>query len=204
MNWVVITTVQWNITTKNEADFLLTLLFHSVFFAVVGFSRCPLGLECAPSIYFIWNCSVQFSLLLLLHFGLRMLNVELVKYLNAISQVYHAHFNTCTTWSERMSEWERPNEVHTHAHACIQQWAPHIYSARTDTWISNSKKCTPTLKISSTGMKTHFSTCRLWVLVVVVIVVVVVANAIFSVDAVLIYRQIECKYMLIWNSKSNS
>lgn len=122
----------------------------------------------------------------------QMLNVELVKYLNAISQVYHAHFNTCTTW---VSEWMRARERERHTPICIQRRTPHIHSAHIGTWISNSKKCTPTLKISSiirtTRIKTHFSICRGF-------------GCFFSVDAVLIYRQIEYKYTLIWNSKSNS
>lgn len=90
----------------------------------------------------------------------QMLNVELVKYLNAISQVYHAHFNSCTTGtSERVSGWEREKEIYTHMYKTAS--APHIYSARIGTWNSNSKKCTPTPKISSTKriarIKTHFS-----------------------------------------------
>lgn len=97
----------------------------------------------------------------------QMLNVELVKYLNAISQVYHAHLNTL---------------IHKEICTYIQR---RIYRAYTGTCTSKfQKKCTPTLKkyltitikyprYSTAGIKTHSDMCRLWVLVINVVGVVI-------------------------------
>lgn len=123
----------------------------------------------------------------------QMLNVKLVKYLNAISQVYHAHFNTCiNTWSK----W------HIHTHVYIWQRPTHKYSVLTaykGTWNSNFKKCTPTLKIFSTqycGNKNTFQYldfgCSLLLLMLFFQLMLFWYTVKLSINT------------FIWNSKSNS
>lgn len=108
----------YNQKKKNEADFCRRWLIHLFHFCVgIGIQCCCCWFilflftgarismpSCLYLLYFRIKCVQSLlSLLLLvsyLVYSSKMLNVELVKYLNAISQVYHAHFNTHTHISQ--------------------------------------------------------------------------------------------------------